>query len=123
MRITPDSKYEDKPCSYVAVGCAYEDIIKYCFHAAILGHIKEDGYMTLDEANKFIREFLPVRKKVYYKRTERMSLKDFLKTNEEKCCVCTLGHYIYVDQKNYWSFFDNENDPVVCVWYLRNKKR
>ena len=44
---------------------------------------------------------------------------EFLKNNEQKAIICLLGHYIYAERENYWLFFDNETDPVVCVWWLK----
>ncbi len=121
MRIEPNAKYQGLPCSFVGVGCAYEDIKHMCFCTAMPEGIKEDGYLTLDSANRFIRQFLSVKKKVYYKRDIRIPLKEFLNQNTEKCCICVLGHFIYVSGSDYWSFFDNEDDPVVCVWYLKEE--
>ena len=70
--------------------------------------------------NKFIRSFLKIKKKQYFKRTERVSLKEFLEKNTERCCVCVYGHFIYVDGNDYWSFFDNDNDKIVCIWYIES---
>lgn len=119
MRIEPDAKYHGMPCSYVGTGCAYEDIYKKPFCPPLPDNLRDDGYLSLEDANKFIRSFLSVRKKTYYKRVDRISLREFLSMNEEKCCVCVYGHFIYVDGHDYWSFFENEDDQVVCVWYLR----
>lgn len=120
MRITPNSKYDGLPCSYVGVGCAYEDIFNKPFEEDIPEGIKSDGYLSLENANKFIRKCLNVRKKKYFKGDERMTLAQFLETNEDKCCVCVYGHFIYVNSKDYWSFFNNERTEVVCVWYLKD---
>lgn len=119
MRITPSSKYNGLPCSYVATGCAYEDIFGKEFTEPMFDNLKEDGWSTLDNTNKYIRSILPIKKKVYYKRTERMTLRGFLSTNDKRCLVCVYGHFIYVNKKDYWSFFNNKDDMVVCVWYLR----
>ena len=120
MRIEPSIKYQGMPCSYVGTGCAYEDITGKEFSAAFPDTLRDDGYLTLDGKNKFLRQFLKVRRKVYYKRSERIPLRDFLVMNTKKCCVCVYGHFVYVNGKDYWSFFGNENDPVVCVWYLKD---
>lgn len=119
MRITPNPKYHGLPCSYVATGCAYEDYYKKPFSEGVPDWIRDNGYMTLEGENKFIRSLLPIRKKVYYKRNERFPLSLFLATNNERCCVCVYGHLIYVNGKDYWSFFENEDDLVVCVWYIK----
>ncbi len=120
MRITPDYKYIGKPCSYTGVGCAYEDTMHEAFNKPMPDNLKDDGYLSLDAANKFIRRYLPIRKKQYYKRSERITLKDFLQTNETSCCVCVYGHFIYVNGQDYWSFYENEDDDVVCVWYIKD---
>jgi len=119
MRYFPRDIYNCMPCSYVSVGVAYENLYGKSFEFEELSGYKEDGYLNLDEMNKFIRSKLPIKKKVYYKRTDRITLKEFMSTNIEKCIVCVLGHYLYVEDKYYWSFFDNENDKVVCVWYIK----
>lgn len=119
MRYFPRDYYNDKPCSYVSVGVAYENLVGRSFNLPLQEELKENGYFTLDKMNKFIRFVLPIKRKVYFKRNERMLLKDLLGSNDEKCIVCVLGHYIYVDCQDYWSFFDNENDEVVCVWYIK----
>lgn len=118
MRKDPSEKYRGMPCSYVGVGCAYEDIIHECFNLGLPEGTKNDGYLTLEGANRFIRRFLKVRKKQYFRRKERYTLGSFLVDNTTKCCVCVRGHFLYVDGHDYWSYYDNEDDPVVCVWYL-----
>ena len=118
MRYFPKRKYSGKPCSYVGVGCAYEKTVYQTFDEDLPEGLREDGYLSLYDANKFIRKYLDVKKKVYYKRKERIPLWKFLKENKEKCCICVLGHFVYADENNYWSFFDNDEDEVVCVWYI-----
>ena len=119
MKITPDKKYENLPCSQVAAGCAYEDIHDRKLSGTVAIKLKNaEGYATLKEVNKVVRAVLPVSKQKYFPRSERITLKEFLATNNKKCTVCVLGHYIYVNNQDYYSFFENEDDPVVCVWYL-----
>ncbi len=122
QRLAPEDEYIDMPCSIVSVGCAMkkarmdvkpEEMLKKEKEA-----LREDGYLTLDGMNRFIRQMLPVRKKAYYKRNERVRLEEFLRGNKEKCIVCVLGHYVYAENDLYWSFFENLEDQVVCVWYL-----
>lgn len=119
MRFTPDEKFLEFPCSYVGTGCAYEDIYEMPFEPDLPEGLREDGYLSLDSEDKFLRKFLPVRKKQYFRRKERIPLREFLAANTEKCAVCVYGHFIYVSGHNYWSYFDNEDDMVVCVWYLK----
>ena len=118
MRITPGDKYKGMPCCYVGTGCAYEDITGARFKATLPEGLGETGWATLQVLNNFVRKNLPIAKKVYYKRSERIKLRGFLKQNKEKAGVCVLGHFIYVNGDKYWSFFNNLNDDVVCVWYI-----
>ena len=120
MRIEPSAKYRGMPCSYVGTGCAYEDVTGDPFLASLPAELKDDGYLTLDSMNRFVRKYLPIRKKVYYRRTDRPRLSQFLSQNTGRAAVCVLGHFIYVNGEDYWSFFNNENGPVVCVWYIKD---
>ena len=116
-RIMPDRVFNDIPCSMVAVGCALGNDRDSIIHKAV--GLKNDGYLTLNDMNKYIRSLLPVQKKEYYKRGTRPVLKDILTNNNKKAVVCLLGHYIYIDNDNYYSFFDNDEDEVVCIWWLK----
>lgn len=123
MRYTPNTKYKGWPCLYVSTGCAYEDMTGTEFKAKLPKGIKPDGYATMQIMNEFIRQQLPVQKKVYYKRGERFKLRDFLAENDQAAVVCVYGHSIYVKGKDYWSFFKNWNDDVVCIWYIGREGR
>ena len=114
IRHNPSPALSQCPCSVVAV-------------ASALGHrpegepqLRADGYATLAAANKFIRANLPVKRRKDYKRGERPTLRDL--NYDGKAIVCVLGHYIYLDGDDYYSFFDNDNDDVVAVWELGDKK-
>ena len=117
LRYTPHEKYLEAPCSAVAVGCALDNR-GICQSPVFFGEIKEDGYLTLDAANRFIRKFLTVEKKTYFRRAERISLEEFLEENRKECIICVRGHYLYAKENAYWSFFENDGDDVICVWYL-----
>lgn len=119
MRKEPANKYEGLPCSYVTVGCAYENILDNNLIPDMPDNIRKDGYLTLYDANRYFRDMLPVCKRVRFKKDERPLLKDFLAANSEKCCICVLGHFVYANADTYWSFFDNDNDEVVNVWYIK----
>lgn len=119
IRKEPDKKYRGQPCSVTCVGTAYDHIHTWPFMIVKPEGIRYDGYLSLKYMNQFTREFLPVAKKVNFKKNERPQLKDFLSTNDASCCICVLGHYLYADTQTYWSFFDNDNDEVIAVWYLR----
>ncbi len=119
QRITPRPMYHGLPCSLVAVGCAAGEQNGKIIEKA--KGLTSSGYLSLDDMNRYIRSILPVQNKVYYKRYERVLLKNFLQGNQRKAIICLLGHYIYVEGENYWSFFKNEMDPVVCVWWLKEE--
>lgn len=119
MRIKPKRKYEGLPCSFVGTGCAYEDINGKRFKAELPEGLKQDGWASMKILNQYVRTHLPIKKQVYYKRGERFKLRDFLENNDTQAGVCVYGHFIYVNGKDYWSFFDNRNDDVVCIWYIQ----
>lgn len=120
MRVTPNSRFFGQPCSYVGTACAYEDYYGKSFPGGLPDGLKANGYLSLEGENRYLRSWLPVSKKVYFKRGERPLFRDFLRTNTARCCVCVFGHFVYVKGADYWSFFDNEEDEVVCVWYLKS---
>lgn len=121
MRKDPPEKFRGMPCSYVGTGCAYEDYYKKPFTATLPDGCHKDGYLSLDNMNKYIRQVLPIKKKLYYSRASRQPLKEFLKQNKGPMVICVLGHCIYAYNGDYMSFFDNNNDPVVCVWHINIK--
>lgn len=117
MRISPNKIYDGYPCSIVSVGCAVE--ARGGRLTDIPEGLKNNGYLKLEDMNRYIRALLPIQKKEYFKRGERTVLIDFLKRNTRKAVVCLRGHYVYVDGADYWSFFKNEYDEVICVWWIK----
>ena len=102
----------------VAMYYAYRDIYKQNINTAEIIKTRPDGYLALSKMNMYINLLFHVKKAQQYGKTKRFFLKEFLQTNDKKAIVCILGHYIYVDGKNYFSFFCNEYDKVVKIWYL-----
>lgn len=119
VRKEPDKKYLGQPCSVTCVGTAYDHIHTWPFTIIKPEGMRYDGYLRLRDMNQFAREYLPIAKRIDFKKNERPRLKEFLQTNETRCCICILGHYLYADAQTYWSFFDNDDDKVIAVWYLR----
>jgi hypothetical protein len=78
--------------------------------------LRKDGYASLNAANAWIRENLPVKGRRDYRRGTRPKLKDL--HLDGMAVVCVHGHYIFLDHEVYWSFLDNEEDEVVAVWEL-----
>lgn len=121
MRYEPDPKYLELPCSVVGTGCAYEYLTGYQFplnNKTMPYGLKADGYLPLDKEDAYLRKFVQVTKKQYFKRGERPKLKEFLKDNKGPAAVCVYGHFIFAVNGDYWSFFDNDNDEIVQIWYL-----
>ena len=118
MRHEPNSKYNSLPCSVVGTGTAYEHLTGKEFTIALPEGIKPDGYLPLADEDKYIRQFLNVKKMKYFQRKVRIPLAVFLHDYKGAATVCVLGHFVFVENGDYWSFFDNDNDMVVCVWYL-----
>ncbi len=120
-QIIPNKKYEGYPCSYVGAGCAYEDIKKKEFKEELPESLSKEGYLSLKNEEEFLKTFFNIKKKRYYKRTERPYLIDFLRENKGPCCICVYGHFVYANGEDYWSYFDNDYSKVVNVWYLEDK--
>ena len=119
IRKEPDKKYRGQPCSVTCVGTAYDHIHTWPFTIIKPEEMRYDGYLRLRDMNQFAREYLPIAKRIDFKKNERPRLKEFLQTNETRCCICVPGHFLYADAQTYWSFFDNDDDKVITVWYLR----
>lgn len=120
-RILPDMMYLNQPCSAVAVGCALKLTSRDSLKCVLSDELHTDGYLSLRGANKLIRANLNVRKRVNYKRGERPTLREFCHDYSGKAIVCVLGHFVYVENGNYYSFFHNGSDEVVSVWCLRGR--
>ena len=110
VRKDPDNSLRGYPCSIVAVATALGCIPEK------LPCVRSDGWATLDVANKFIRENMPVKKRINYRRGERPLLCEL--NLDGRAIVCVYGHLLYLDHDTYYSFFDNEDDDVVAVWIL-----
>ena len=114
-RIDPDSSLWGLPCSICAVASALGYIPEGT--EEYKKNLKDDGYATLNAANRYIRDNLDIAKRTDYKRGQRPMLKNL--HLDGKAVVCVYGHLIFVDHESYWSFFENEDDDVVAVWRLK----
>jgi len=117
-RIEPISIYRGLPCSMVAVGTAKGETDKSKLKKPT--GLKADGYLSLNNMTAYIKENLGAAKKVVFKKGERPVLRDWVHANVgKKAVVCCLGHFVYVDGKDYHSYFWNGGDEVVCAWILK----
>ena len=118
-RIIPSDIYRGEPCSIVAVGCALGIGDSMGLLALDTPETHDDGYLSLDGMNRFIRANLAITKVDYFRRFERPALRDWAHEHlGQRAVVCVLGHFLYFDGRDYHSFFWNGGDPVVKVWYL-----
>jgi hypothetical protein len=132
----PNQVFSGYPCITVGIGCAYgsfdnaEILIKSCesdgllpgadFYNCIGSKGDRSGYCSLKDANTIVRRGFDIKKAITYKRGERPSLSEFAKQfPDEKALICVAGHFIYYHNREYDSFFNNENDPVIKVWLMR----
>lgn len=114
-RIEPSLLYNQMPCSIVAISCACGNLQHVLKESEALDY-RADGYLTLQQMNKLVRSCLSVKRRIDFKRGERPKLKDL--HIDEKAIVCVLGHYLYLNNDIYYSFFDNDEDDVVAAWLL-----
>jgi len=118
-RIIPADIYQGLPCSVVATGCAMGVSSLSALSALVSDDLHNDGYLSLDGMNKLIRSNQKVKRCDYFKRGNRPSLLEWASMHEgERAVICLIGHFIYFDGENHHSFFENDYDPVVKVWYL-----
>lgn len=117
-RIVPDKIYRGLPCSVVAAGCALHLAVRASIRALYSPDLKRDGYLSLDGMNRLIRANMAVVRRVNYKRGQRPCLRDFCHEFSGRAVVCVAGHFVYVENGDYYSFFKNGNDEVISVWIL-----
>lgn len=121
MRFEPSRKFLGFPCSIVGTGTAYEYMTRQYFsldEKVYPEGLNSSGYLSLRNEDKYIRRFLQVKKKVYFEKPDRITLKEFIRRNKEPAAICVVGHFIFAADGDYWSFFNNDEDRVVCVWFL-----
>lgn len=108
----PSGRFNDMPCLFTAVDLAMG--VLESPHG--WPELRKNGYASLNAANTWIRENLPLKRRKDYRRGRRPKLKDL--HLDGIAVVCVLGHYVFLDHEVYWSFFNNEEDEVVTVWEL-----
>lgn len=118
-RILPDDIYRGLPCSTVAVGTALGIKAQDALSGLVSASLHSDGYLTLNDMNRLVRANMPVQRRRDFKRGLRPTLAEYVHEYRRRAIVCVRGHYLYTDGKNYFSFFYNGQDEVVCVWELK----
>lgn len=131
VQITPVQFYDNTPCTMVACGCALDYFrhvpggqSRFDVSQAILGlKYHNDGYLSLQGTNKLVRQLLHVSKGgyKYFKRNERSRLRDY-DFEGKSAIVMVLGHCIFVSGNDYYSFFENEDDDIVAIWFVEGER-
>ena len=119
-RIIPSDFYKNKPCSVVAVGCALGIASESALNALKSPFLREDGYLSLKGMNRLIRANAEVLWRRDFKRGSRPVLRDFCHEFKGRAVVCVQGHFVFVNDGDYYSFFYNGNDEVISVWALKS---
>ena len=117
-RILPDDVYKKLPCSVVAVGSALKTVDRNVIKGLFSADLKSDGYLSLRGMNDLVRANLSVTRRDNFKRGQRPCLRDFCHGYSGRAVLCLLGHYVYIEKGDYYSFFFNGDDQVVSAWYL-----
>ena len=118
-RILPDKIYQGKPCSVVSVGCAMKIASEDALQSLFSSKLRSDGYLSLKGMDELVRANLSVIWRRDYRRGERPTLRDFCHGYSGKAVVCLLGHFVYVEGGDYYSFYFNGDSPVVAVWEVQ----
>lgn len=118
-RIEPSEVYRGLPCSIVSAGCALGYATLGEISRLVAPGLRSDGYLSLRGMDGLLRANMGVKKAVTFKRGERPVLRDFAHANEgHRAVICLLGHFVYFDGHNYYSYFKNGGDEVVKAWFL-----
>lgn len=136
-RLEPNELFEDKvaadqflstqPCSVVALNCALKDFVLIEEPKKFDDELKcwTFGYLKLNDFHKVIKKYFPKVKKHIFEKQNRETLFDADYHYDAfvlaKAIACVKGHYIYVNNDTYYSYFNNDNDELVAVWFLNFK--
>ena len=116
MPFAKKGSLEKFPCSILALGLAL--MKSGATSLEKLGvTVDEYGYCQLRNMGDAIKIHFKVKAYRYYQTNNRKKLTEYI-TFPGKYIVCVKGHYIYVEDSNYYSFFDNLDDYVVAYWAL-----
>lgn len=117
-RIVPNKIFRGAPCSVVALGCALHVTNRGALRALYSDDMKADGYLSLRGMNALVRAHMHVKQRWNFKKDVRPCLRDFCHDFSGRAIVCVLGHFVYVEDGDYYSYFFNGDDKVVTVWVL-----
>lgn len=107
---------EKFPCSILALGLALMKVGR--FPKNDLGvKVDDRGYCQLRNMDMAIRNHFSVVHYQYIRPEKRKKLGEYI-TFPGLYIVCVKGHYIFIQDKDYYSFFNNLDDEVVAYWKL-----
>lgn len=116
-----------QPCSVVALNCALryfgringnecDTLTEY------VSYRESDGYCSLANMKKAVKSLFPKSKFIYFKGNERDTLDEvqgfYGGFSNRQAIVCVLGHYIFLNGHDYYSYFFNNEDKVVAIWFI-----
>lgn len=85
-------------------------------------HNSDAYYVSLDDANIYIRSLFDVRKRYHYNRGSRPTLKDFVMPDNSRYAIACVNHeYLYVSPDRYYGTVDSSNE-IIEVWTIRGFK-
>lgn len=119
-RIVPGRIFAGEPCSVVAVGCALNVKSQAAVEALKSPLLHSDGYLSLDGMNRLIRANMRIKKRTNFARGARPCLRDFCHEFKGRAIVCVKGHFVYVENGDYYSFLKNGSDEVITVWEIQD---
>lgn len=117
-RYDPKEAYSYLPCSLVAM-YQVRDLLRLKIEP-VSPLTNKEGYATLQAVNKAIKQSFKCKRYVYIAKNKRYTLNDFKENG--LFIVCVLGHYLVVENKKYYSFFNNDNDEIVAFWEIEKWK-
>lgn len=124
QQVLPPENLIHLPCSLCSLHTAFLfNSSKRPFVLTDEIQLYQNGYMTLKGMNRMVRDHLAVKKYVQYPRGSRPTLLTFNADKNahfsNRAIICVYGHYLYWEPGYYYSFFSNEYDEVVAIWFLK----
>lgn len=99
MRLIPDSRFAGMPCSYTGTATAYEKTTGKVFAHPFPEGLKRDGWLTLNDENKYIRKYLSIRKSSISREESGLNSATFLKVTLKNAVYVFLDTFCMLTEK------------------------
>jgi len=118
------NNYKDYQDIVSAIGTALkleneEDIKELCRYGMAKKYLVKNGQISLEHANKFIRDKLKVDRAYHFAHKELLNLKEFTKIYKYPSLLRVNKQYIYWDGFDYYSNYNLDNEEVTEAWRLQ----